>query len=115
MSEQQSVENQTVAPSAKRSISSLVENLARPELERLAVDVILQNRRYLETAQALFERLQAEQTDDDDSLQLQHDYHLALINLNGHHQVVSAVIAALGYVPDIPCDPAPEAEPSTLN
>lgn len=115
MNEQQSAGDRSVAPSAKRSISSLVETLSKPELERLAVDVILQNRRYLEHAQALYERLHSEDLHEEDSGQLYHDYHLALINLNGHHQVVSAVIAALGYVPAIPGEPPPESETSSLN
>lgn len=118
MSEQQSVKDQTDAPSAQRSISSLLENLSRSELERLAVDVILQNRRHLEHAQALYERLQGSKQDnaeDDDSGDLHHDYHLALITLNGHHQVASAVINALGYVPDIPDDRNRDAKTSRLN
>lgn len=96
-----------LAPSAERSIASLFENLSEVERERLAIDVIKQNRRYLEHAQNLFERLR----DSNEAIaahgdvrrdDLRHEYHFALVNLSGHHQVVRAVIDALGYVPDVP-------------
>ncbi|WP_306050941.1 transcriptional repressor TraM [Oceaniradius stylonematis] len=95
------------APSAERSIASLLENLSEVERERLAVDVIRQNRRYLEHAQTLFERLRNSDGaiavhGDAGRNDLRHEYHFALVNLSGHHQVVRAVIDALGYVPDVP-------------
>lgn len=94
-----------LAPSAERSIASLLENLSEVECERLAVDVIRQNRRYLEHAQILFERLRdvaIAPHGDAGRNDLRHEYHFALVNLSGHHQVVRAVIDALGYVPDVP-------------
>jgi hypothetical protein len=106
------VGNRVIAPSAQRSIASLLEGLSDSECERLGVDVILQNRRYLEHAQALFDRLQAgvqDQGTEQDGDHLRHDYHLALIILNGHHEVVRAVIDALGYVPIVPGKPVQDA------
>lgn len=117
MSGHRSDRQQTVAPSARRSISSLLDGVPESELEQIAIEVILQNRRHLQHAQDLFERLEALGPDvenTDDYLRLRHDYHLALITLNGHHEVVSAVIGALGHVPDIPAedaDDSPAASP----
>ncbi len=107
MSEYRSVRRQTVAPSARRSISNLLDEVSESELEQFAIEVILQNRRHLERAQTLFEKIDAqgpEQENDQAFLQLRHAYHLALITLNGHHHVVSAVVNALGYVPNVPDD-----------
>mgnify|MGYP002623274780 CR=1 FL=1 len=105
MSDERPIRNRVLAPSGQRSITSLLKNLSESELERLAVEIILQNRRYLQHAQALFDRLQAgvpDQAAEQDGEHLLHDYHLALINLNGHHEVVGTLIDALGYVPDVP-------------
>ncbi|MFC3721901.1 transcriptional repressor TraM [Neoaquamicrobium sediminum] len=119
MSGCQSDRHQAVAPSARRSISSLLDGVPESELEQLAIEVILQNRRHLQHAQDLFERLEAHGPDADDNgelQQLRHNYHLALITLNGHHEVVSAVVGALGHVPDVPADDADDnTAASTLN
>lgn len=118
MKEQHSAGDQAIAPSAKRSISSLLANLSKTELERLAVGVILQNRHYLERAQDLYDQLQGDElgnAGNEDNTELHHNYHLALITLNGHHQVVSAVISALGYVPTVPGDLEDDSRVSSLN
>jgi hypothetical protein len=98
-----------LAPSAERSIASLLENLSEGERQRLAIDVIRQNRHYLKHAQTLFERLRDADLaiaplGDAGRDDLRHEYHFALVNLSGHHQVVRAVIDALGYVPDVPAE-----------
>jgi hypothetical protein len=119
MSAEHSDKDQRIAPSATRSISSLLDGVPESELEQLAIEVILQNRRHLQHAQYLFERLEAHGPDTDDNEELQqlrHDYHLALITLNGHHEVVSAVVSALGNVPDVPADDGEGVTPpSSLN
>lgn len=94
-----------LSPLAERSIVSLLESLPEIDRERLAVDVILQNRRHLQHAQSLFERMPepgVATPGGGAGADLRHEYHLALVTLTGHHPVVRAVIDALGYVPDVP-------------
>ena len=88
--------------SVSKTISRILEDLSPKELERLALEVILENRHRLDKAQALFDDLEGLPTQDAVALaQLRHDYHVALVMLHNHHQLVSTVIAALGYLPTL--------------
>lgn len=76
-------------------------------LERVALDVIREQRRILEQAQALYEKLstlEAEASLDEEIEDLRHDYRLALLMMRAHHQITSAVIDKLGHVPRLPED-----------
>ena len=93
--------------SPKHSIAAILAGLNEVALERLALDVIREQRRHLEHAQTLYEKLStleaeapvAEETED-----LRHDYRLALLMMRAHHQITSAVIDRLGRVPRLPED-----------
>ena len=87
----------------------MLDGLPKAEIERLVVEIILENRRRLEHAQTLFERLEAIASTGEDGgglERLRRDYILAQLMLSAHHDIVSAVIDALGYVPDLPAGPS---------
>ena len=99
--------NRAATPTAVRLILSV---LSTEELGPLAVEVIREHRRRLQRAQDLFEAL--ERKDETcsaaaDVHKLRHDYRIAMLNLHGQHQLVSLVVATLGYVPHV--DGAPSA------
>lgn len=96
-------------PSAVRSIASVLDGLPKAEIQRLAVEIILENRRRLDHAQTLFDRLEtiASTGEDRGGLErLRRDYILAQLRLSSLHDIVSAMIDALGYVPDLPAGPS---------
>lgn len=88
------------------SVRHLIEALPTDELERLAIEVIREHRRRLGLAQALFDKHEATNAPTQISDQDRHDYHLAVLNLHGQHELVALLIAALGYVPEVDCAPA---------
>ena len=93
--------------SPKHSIAAILAGLNEPALERVAIDVIREQRRRLEHAQALYEKLsalKAEALPDDETENLRHEYRLALLMMRAHHQITSAVIDRLGRVPRLPED-----------
>ena len=86
----------------KHSIAAILAGLNDVALERLALDVIREQRRHLERAQTLYEKLsvlEAEAPLGDETEDLRHDYRLALLMMRAHHQITSAVIDKLGRVP----------------
>lgn len=85
----------------------MLAGLNEVALERLALDVIREQRRHLEHAQSLYEELselEAEAPVDEGTEDLRHDYRLALLMMRTHHQITSAVIDKLGRVPRLPED-----------
>lgn len=83
-------------------IHTLLAELTKDELERVAVTLVREHRTRLNTAQNLFEeigRSEAAGTEGLDLERLQHDYHIAMLNLHAQHQLVSLAIDKLGYVP----------------
>lgn len=87
--------------SPKHSIATVLADLSTEELERLATDVILEQRRRIDTAQCLFEKLQEEASDAADLQDIQRDYRFALLMMKAQHLITSVVIDKLGYVPVI--------------
>ncbi|MGQ2904947.1 MAG: transcriptional repressor TraM [Neoaquamicrobium sediminum] len=93
--------------SPRHSIAAVLAGLNESALERVALDVIREQRRHLEHAQALYEKLstlEAEAPLDEETENLRHDYRLALLMMRAHHQITSAVIDKLGRVPRLPED-----------
>ncbi|MCP1201087.1 transcriptional repressor TraM [Notoacmeibacter sp. MSK16QG-6] len=92
------------ASSPRLSIERILSNLTPTELEQLAIAVIRNQRERLEAAQTLYDRLDASRKgahqDAADEL-VKHEYTLAMLMMTTHHQVTSAVIDKLGYVPTI--------------
>lgn len=97
--------NLPVTQANDRPITTILEELTTDELSRLAVDVIVENRRLVSHAQSLFEQLEhAMQTasHDEDQTELRHAYRLALVEMKAHHELVRIVVDKLGHVPDMP-------------
>ncbi|WP_162787280.1 transcriptional repressor TraM [Notoacmeibacter marinus] len=93
--------------SPKQSIASILAGLSEHALERVALDAIREQRRRLEHAQALYEKLsmlEAEAPLDEDAETLRRDYRLALLMMHVHHQIASVVIDKLGHIPLLPED-----------
>ncbi|MCI5073706.1 transcriptional repressor TraM [Oricola sp.] len=91
----------------KHSIAAILAGLNESALERLALDVIREQRRHLEHAQTLYEKLstlEAKAPLDERTEEIRHDYRLALLMMRAHHQITSAVIDKLGRVPRLPED-----------
>jgi hypothetical protein len=85
------------------AIDHVLGEMSIEELEMVAVDVIREHRRRLQCAQDLFDQLELLDAAADNAIQpgaLQHDYRVSLLHLSAQHQLVGAVVAALGYVPD---------------
>ena len=93
--------------SPNHSIAAILAGLNEAALERLALDVIREQRRHLERAQTLYEKLsvlEAEAPLDEETEDIRHEYRLALLMMRAHHQITSAVIDKLGRVPRLPED-----------
>ncbi len=73
--------------SPKHSIAAILSGLNEPALERVAVDVIREQRRFLEKAQTLYKKLsplEAEAPLDDEMEEIRHEYRLALLMMRAH-------------------------------
>lgn len=86
------------------AVPGLLGELSIEELVPIAAEVIREHRSRLQLAQELFETL--ERKDEEPATaaelrQLRQDYRLATLNLHGQHLLVSLVVAALGYVPEV--------------
>ena len=97
------------------AVRRLLSEISTEDLEPLVVEVIREHRRRLQRAQALFETL--ERKDENPSVfaelrQLRQDYYMAMLNLHAQHQLVSLVVAALGYVPDVDGPPSATDAPT---
>jgi TraR antiactivator len=93
--------------SPTHSIAAILNGLDASALERVALDVIREQRRLLERAQALYENLstlEAEARLNQETENLRHDYRLALLMMRAHHQITSAVIDKLGRMLRLPED-----------
>lgn len=104
------VEPANAAP--RTAVPSFLSELSTEELEPIAVKVILEHRQRLQLSQELFETLERKEEERATAAelsQLRRDYRLATLYLHGHHQLVSLVVAALGYVPDVDSQPSDEA------
>ncbi|WAP66796.1 transcriptional repressor TraM [Jiella pelagia] len=90
--------------SAGGSIAAILDNLDECKLERLACDVIREQRRRLDDAQSLYDRLSNDPActaDDAEADEIWHNYRLALLMMKAHHQIASAILDELGYVPQV--------------
>ncbi|MBN9310969.1 transcriptional repressor TraM [Devosia sp.] len=102
MRTKRAVEPDTAATST--AVRRLLSELSIEELEPIAVEVIREHRHRLQRAQDLFEALERNDEDPvagEEVVRLRQDSRIAMLNLHGQHQIVSLVVAALGYVPDV--------------
>ena len=102
MRTRRAVEPDTAATST--AVRRLLSELSIEELEPIAVEVIREHRRRLQRAQNLFEALEPNDENraaSEEVVRLRQDYRMAMLNLHGQHQLVSLVVTALGYVPDV--------------
>ncbi len=96
------------------AVRRLLGELSTEELEPIAVEIIREHRGRLQRAQDLFdtlERKDEERVTAAELRQLRQDYRMATLNLHGQHQLVSLVVAALGYVPDVDSRPPDDSTP----
>ena len=92
---------------SRYAIETILAELEQDELERLAIDIIREQRCRLAKAQELYELLGTlGQGSGEDSLanQRRHEYRLALVMMNAHHPIAAIVIDRLGYIPQLPED-----------
>ena len=90
-----------------RPVRVILEELTTDELSRLAVDVIVKNRRLVDRAQLLFEQLEEPVSAGCEDEDLRHSYCLALLEMKLHHELVRIVVDTLGHVPEVPLDSGP--------
>jgi len=86
------------------AVRRLLNEISTDELEPLAIEVIREHRRRLQHAEDLFEALERgaeHRSTPAERLQLLQDHRMAMLNLHAQHQLVSLVVTALGYVPDV--------------
>lgn len=98
--------NNAAPPTAVRR---LLSDISVEELERLATEVIREHRHRLQRAQELFEVLELAEEPVSNAakrLQLRQEYRLAMLNLHAQHQLVSLIVAVLGYVPNVDDPPS---------
>ena len=87
-----------------RPVLALLDGLPSEEVSRLAVEIIRENRRRVDFAQSIFERLEEFETADssDHALEaLQREYRVAMLELKIHHELVRLIVDVLGYVPEL--------------
>lgn len=87
-----------------KSVRRLLSELSIDELGLIAIEVIRDHRRCLQDAEDLFETLEgndASRLTGAELVRLRHDYTMALLKMHGQHQLVSLVVGALGYVPNV--------------
>jgi len=97
--------DQAATPTA---VQRLLSELSIEELEPIAAEVVREHRRRLQRAQDLFETLEhngENRAASGEVVRLRQDYRVAMLDLHGQHQLVSLVVAALGYVPDVDSQP----------
>ncbi|WP_158598536.1 transcriptional repressor TraM [Notoacmeibacter ruber] len=84
------------------AMDNALSKLTPEQLERLAVAVICAQRRRVDHAQRLYDRLDSIQksasTKDGEGDTLYH-YTNAVLSMKAHHQIAAAVIDRLGYIP----------------
>ena len=88
-----------------RPVLALLDGLPSEEISRLAVEIIRENRRRVNAAQSLFEKLEKSEAADssDHALEnLRREYHLSMFEIKIHHELVRLVVDVLGYVPEVP-------------
>ena len=93
--------DKAATPSAVRR---LLDAISTEELEPIAVEVIREHRRRLQRAQESFDALEGGDKKGATAAEphlLRQNYRLALLSLHGQHHLVSLILAALGYVPDV--------------
>lgn len=87
-----------------RPVLALLDGLPSDEVSRLAVEIIRENRRRVDLAQSLFEKLEESQATglSNQSLEeVRRKYRFAMLELKIHHELVRLIVDVLGYVPEI--------------
>ena len=87
-----------------RPVLAILDGLPSEEVSRLAVEIIRENRRRVDLAQSLFEKLEEPETADSSHHgleDLRREYHVAMLELKIHHELVRLVVDVLGYVPEL--------------
>ena len=96
------------------AVQRLLRGLSIEELEPIAIEVVREHRRRLQYAQDLFEVLERNDENraaSEEVVRPRQDYRMALLNLHGQHQLVSLVVAALGYVPEVDSQSPDDSSP----
>ena len=97
------------------AVRRILSEISAEDLEPLAVEIIREHRRRLQLAEDSFEVLESKGAASSaiaELRQLQQDYRMAMLNLHAQHQLVSLVVAALGYVPDVDGPPSAKDAPN---
>tara|TARA_Y100000815_G_scaffold100934_1_gene89710 strand:+ start:26057 stop:26392 length:336 start_codon:yes stop_codon:yes gene_type:complete len=87
-----------------RPVLALLDGLPSEEVSRLAVDIIRENRRRVDLAQSLFEKLEESEAADSSNHALENlrrEYRIAMLELKIHHELVRLIVDVLGYVPEL--------------
>ena len=87
-----------------RPVLALLDCLPSEEVSRLAVEIIRENRRRVDLAQSLFEKLEIAGTADSSNHALEdlrREYRIAMLELKIHHELVRLIVHVLGYVPEL--------------
>ena len=87
-----------------RPVLALLDGLPSEEVSRLAVEIIRENRRRVDLAQSLFEKLEESEAADSSSHvleSLRREYRVAMLELKIHHELVRLIVDVLGYVPEL--------------
>jgi len=87
-----------------RPILGLLQGLTASELEQTAIEVILVHRRHVDEAETLFEKVEEAKTqavDPTELAMLRRTYRVSMMRVHSFRFVVSAVVDALGYVPQV--------------
>ncbi|MCB1455991.1 MAG: hypothetical protein KDJ51_07110, partial [Nitratireductor sp.] len=91
-------------PFSTCSVLALLDGLTSEEISHLAIDIIHENRRRVNAAQILFEKLEEFETAGR-SVQalenLRREYRVAMLELKIHHELVRLIVEVLGHVPDL--------------
>ena len=87
-----------------RPVLALLDGLSSEEVFCLAVEIIRENRRRVDLAQSLFEKLEESEAAgiSNQALEvLRRKYRVAMLELKIHHELVRLIVDVLGYVPEL--------------
>ena len=84
-------------------LADLVDSLDHDQLERLAVEFILEHRRLLAAAEPVYDAWQAaEKSGPAGTSEGKEAYVRAMLKVRAQMLVLNAIVDKLGYIPDVP-------------
>lgn len=87
-----------------RPVLAILDGLPSEEVCRLAIEIIRENRRRVDLAQSLFEKLEESAATENSNHALEdlrREYRVAMLELKIHHELVRLVVDVLGFVPEL--------------